>query len=347
MKRQLLIAAAIAAAILIAAGLKYRGLRNAPPPEPPPPVFPFKTPKWGVYELDPLKCGETMPAHLPVTWCLVTDLWGGIEAEEGKFDFSRLDKLVDVAHQRGWKAIVRVIGCGRPHPEWDFGYLETPEWVVKKGKTINYKDWREPIYWDPWFQEKWIDVQRRVIQHFGNDDRLWGYFLSHHEWGEISNFWDRPEILEQYPKYGYTREKLLQSIFHRTDALIAARDKYARDKILMQYGYGLCDHEGWSTPNADKVADRYMTKPLVAWGTMQLSEAGLADKQVAAAARRTKRTRCLLVLMEDHPCRNISELRNKLRAARPYAPDAICLNFATWNLEGAAAAIADYEAGRL
>jgi hypothetical protein len=285
--------------------------------------------QWGLYEMDPIK-GPPSDTTLPISWSFISDLWGGVEKTKGKYDFSRLDYMLDVARKRGWTAVLRIEPAGHPHKDYDYGYLETPTWLDNENLVMKFGDYREPVYWNTTYSRYVGNLHDALIQRYKNSPQIMGYWVAQHIWGEYSNAWDVPELLDQYESKGYSRAAWVKAINDLVDNADQSRTQFAPNKLLIGFGFGLCDADGW-LPESGNVIDYLLKKKNVAYGTMQLSENGLKDRNVAKWVNEARARGQKIIFIEDHPSATEQELRNKLSAAANYAPQYIALQNKTWN----------------
>lgn len=99
--------------------------------------------------------------------------WGDIEKEEGKFDWSYIDSIMNEWGEKGYRFAFRICtyeGTGNPE---SLRYA-TPKWVFDAGaKYTELPDKRmEPDYGDPVFQEKLESFMRAYGAKFNHDPRV-------------------------------------------------------------------------------------------------------------------------------------------------------------------------------
>ncbi len=109
--------------------------------------------------------------------------WHDIEYEKGKFDFSRIDYMLDCAKKYGIKAIVNVATQNNIS-------FYAPRWLMNELKDGNVKDafgnqLNDGLYTincldNPTYLKYGERYLRAVGKHFAGDDRVAGYVL----WGE-------------------------------------------------------------------------------------------------------------------------------------------------------------------
>lgn len=101
--------------------------------------------------------------------------WAFIEPEEGKFDFTWLDKAVELAHQNG----IKVILCtSSPTP---------PVWLSQKhpeilmvndnGTTMQHGSRQQASWSSPVYREYVSKMVEAIGKHYANDKRIWGWQL--------------------------------------------------------------------------------------------------------------------------------------------------------------------------
>lgn len=108
--------------------------------------------------------------------------WYFMEPTEGHFDFSWLDKNVELAHQNGLKVVLCTPSATPPiwleqsHPEILM--------VDAEGRTMQHgsreqADWSSPVY-----REYVSKIDTELAKHYGNDPRIWGWQIDN----ELSHY---------------------------------------------------------------------------------------------------------------------------------------------------------------
>ena len=107
----------------------------------------------GPTQFPPRVAEETVPSYLPSTVAYCRWFWRLMEPEEGRYDFSVIDKALETAGQRGQTLAVRLMAFGsimQPGlPEW---YARGHPVTVKKarGHEILLPDHDAPAYLEHW-----------------------------------------------------------------------------------------------------------------------------------------------------------------------------------------------------
>ena len=109
--------------------------------------------------------------------------WHDIEYEKGKFDFSKVDHMLDCAHRHGIKAMVNIATMN------SIGFY-SPRWLMEECRGGDYKSAGakadvESIYVIPCLDNPtYMKYSHRYLtevgKHFAGDERVAGYVL----WGE-------------------------------------------------------------------------------------------------------------------------------------------------------------------
>jgi beta-galactosidase GanA len=110
--------------------------------------------------------------------------WHDIEYEKGKFDFSKVDHLVECCAKAGIVPIINVAtqnGVGFYSPRWLMEELRGCDgYVDADGRRPYHSEYVVPCLDDPAYQKYAHRFLAEVAKHFGNDTRVGGYVL----WGE-------------------------------------------------------------------------------------------------------------------------------------------------------------------
>jgi len=101
--------------------------------------------------------------------------WANMEPEEGKFDFTWLDKAVELAHRKGLKVIMCTPTATPPawltekHP--DILLVDENERKMRHGSRL-HANGNHPVY------KRYIErIVRKLGERYGNDPRIWGWQL--------------------------------------------------------------------------------------------------------------------------------------------------------------------------
>lgn len=160
--------------------------------------------------------------------------WGDIEKEEGVYDWSYIDSIMDEWGKAGYRFSFRICTYEGSGENEQLIYA-TPKWVYEAGaKSISLSGGRlEPVYSDPVYLEKLENFMREYGRKFNNDPRVEfidiGTFGT---WGESHTF-NGSEVI--YPN---------EVIYKHIDL----HAKYFPDKILLlnddMVGHrGICSEE--------------------------------------------------------------------------------------------------------
>ena len=110
--------------------------------------------------------------------------WHDIEYEKGKFDFSKVDHLVECCTKAGIVPIINVAtqnSVGFYSPRWLMEELRDCEgYVDADGKRPHHSEYVVPCLDDPAYQKYAHRFLAEVAKHFAGDARVGGYVL----WGE-------------------------------------------------------------------------------------------------------------------------------------------------------------------
>lgn len=135
--------------------------------------------------------------------------WAFMEPEEGRFDFTWLDKAVDLANKYG----IKVVMC-TPTPT-------PPVWLVQKhpeilmvnaeGRTIQHgarqqASWSSPVYRE--YVSKIVDA---IGKHYANDKRIWGWQLDN-EPSHYGQYDYSPAAQEGFQRWLKTQYKTIENL---------------------------------------------------------------------------------------------------------------------------------------
>jgi len=102
---------------------------------------------------------EELAARPDVNGLSIMLPWQSIEKSEGEYDFSAIDRALEIVKKQNKTLILRVTTCGLSN---DSGVKsDTPDWVFQAGvKSITYKDnegkeHQAPVFWDGTYMAKW------------------------------------------------------------------------------------------------------------------------------------------------------------------------------------------------
>jgi hypothetical protein len=97
-----------------------------------------------------------------------------LEPKEGIFDFSDLDKIIDIWSKGGKTVILRVISYGQTD-----GNAATPQWVKDSLPVITFSSSKEkrgdvviPKVWDEKFLVKYKNFVKALAEHYDSDPRV-------------------------------------------------------------------------------------------------------------------------------------------------------------------------------
>lgn len=95
-----------------------------------------------------------IPGYLPSTVAYCRWFWRVVEPEEGKFDFSMIDRSLETCQQRGQTLAVRLMAFGyidQPQiPDWYAGRYPTARWQTGRGSELIVPVHDSPEYFDKW-----------------------------------------------------------------------------------------------------------------------------------------------------------------------------------------------------
>jgi len=220
--------------------------------------------------------------------------WGYLEPEEGKFDWSYIDNIVEKYVPMGYKISFR-ISCketggapGSVPVEINGIRYATPYWVVKAGaKGIDHPEFGKeswcPIYDDPIFLEKLDNFHKAFAAKY--DGKPWVRYVdvgSIGEWGEGHTYFSTkvpPSValvkkhIDLHLKY-YKKTQLIvcddllaydKSVQDQQELLAYAIKNgiSLRDDSPMVKGYMEKDLATWTVRNPEFFAEVYKTKPTV------------------------------------------------------------------------------------
>jgi len=121
--------------------------------------------------------------YLPTTVAYCRWFWSVLEPEMGKYDFSMIDKSLEVCRQRGQMLAVRMMPCGAPHqvllPDW---YVENfpVTWEKTKGGEMHL-----PVSDAPEYLERWGGLIAEFGRRYDSNPLLESIDIAYQgPWGE-------------------------------------------------------------------------------------------------------------------------------------------------------------------
>ncbi len=99
--------------------------------------------------------------------------WSFLEPEEGKFDFTRLDKAIDLAAKNGLKVILSTptaappVWLSKKYPE---ALMQNAEGVVQQHGSRQHGSWSSAKY-----RDLCSKIVTEMSKKFGQDTRIWGW----------------------------------------------------------------------------------------------------------------------------------------------------------------------------
>lgn len=120
--------------------------------------------------------------------------WHDVEYEKGHFDFTKVDRLVELCDQYGIKPIINIATCngvGFYSPRWLMEeYRGLGEGMVDaQGQVVAQEEYVIPCMDDPIYSAYANRYLKAVAQHFAADQRVAAFVL----WGEPSLYSPRPD----------------------------------------------------------------------------------------------------------------------------------------------------------
>lgn len=109
--------------------------------------------------------------------------WHQVEYEKGKYDFSKIDSVVESAYNKGVKAIVNIAtqnSFGFYSPRWLMEEYSGKGFVDSEGGYNREGQFSVPCLDDPWYLAYAYKYIAAVGKHFAGDERVAGFVL----WGE-------------------------------------------------------------------------------------------------------------------------------------------------------------------
>jgi len=100
--------------------------------------------------------------------------WRDLEPQEGKYDWTKLDSLLDQVKAKDKTIILRVSTCGAD----DSADSDTPDWVFGAGaKSLAYKDsagkeHKMPIFWDTKYLAHWDNFVQALGKRYDKNTSL-------------------------------------------------------------------------------------------------------------------------------------------------------------------------------
>ena len=120
--------------------------------------------------------------------------WHDVEYEKGRFDFTKVDRLVELCDKYGIKPIINIATCngvGFYSPRWLMEeYRGVGEGLVDaQGQVVAEAEYIIPCMDDPIYSSYANRYLKAVAQHFADDQRVAAFVL----WGEPSKYSPRPD----------------------------------------------------------------------------------------------------------------------------------------------------------
>jgi len=165
-------------------------------------------------------------------------LWRDIEPEQGKFDWSQIDRVLDECRRHQQKVVLKLL-AGNYCPEWIYRagaprVLESsPEgrvWAEKNPEKV--KDYNPPCYWD----ERYLKFLRSAVgamaERYDKDMALDAVQMTMAGTGEMGRFYCLPH--ELWVKAGYSDEGFAAAMIRLMDFYV---EKFPLTFVVTQISY--------------------------------------------------------------------------------------------------------------
>lgn len=101
--------------------------------------------------------------------------WANIEKEEGVYDWSSIDQLIESWAKYGKKVVLRIQWVTSGYWKDPMSKTPTPQWVWKKGAKFAYHAPSEteiPLFWDPIYQRYALHFLSKVAGRYDNNPNV-------------------------------------------------------------------------------------------------------------------------------------------------------------------------------
>ncbi|HHN46411.1 MAG TPA: DUF4832 domain-containing protein [Planctomycetes bacterium] len=109
----------------------------------------------------PERVYDVAPGYLPTTVAYCRWFWEKVEPEDGRYDFSMVEKALATARERGQTLHVRLMPSGAVKQPW------APKWYLEKYPVQISLRWKEPQPMPVWDSPEYVDKWTRLIGEFG------------------------------------------------------------------------------------------------------------------------------------------------------------------------------------
>jgi hypothetical protein len=135
------------------------------------------------------------------SWAVVDWMWSDLEPEEGKFQWAKLDSILDFWKARNKQFLIRLWVTDDPGWNGAQGSTACPDWIWKAGvKYHEYKGEdsslkREPDYIDPSYEKIYIPLLRKFLTAFASryqrseSHMMMSQVMGYGQWGEWHTMW--------------------------------------------------------------------------------------------------------------------------------------------------------------
>ena len=191
-----------------------------------------------------------------LTGVLLAAQWNEIEPEEGRYDFSTLDRCVEIVRKAGKQYKFKVM-TGMYSPEYIYktGAIRFNTIVANPNRSNYGEPASIPVPWDPVFQRHFSRLIKAFGEHYASDSHCVAATLTCANYMSAEMHLPKsPEDMKQWAKVGFTTDKLLRVYCQYMDEWAAA---FPRQLICLHMS---------KTTNLSDMSDHEFVERIVRYG---------------------------------------------------------------------------------
>jgi hypothetical protein len=133
--------------------------------------------------------------------------WGEAEPEQGRFDWSALDRMIAVAHARHiYYTLDPMAGFVTPDWVYQAGVKRFESTVINRHQQTYGQTQSEPVPWDSTYHRLYQDFLTRLAERYGNDPSLLEVTINGHNTRLEMHMPHTSQDMERWRQFGWSPE---------------------------------------------------------------------------------------------------------------------------------------------